>query len=437
MKKHIVILAMGICLAITARAQQAWTFQQCVDYAMEHNPGVLQSQLNQQNADYQLRMSQNAWLPRVSASASESFGFGQSPSYTGVYVSDNSSSTSVGLSVSMPLFEGLNLYHTIKSNEMNLRATGKDVESIKRELYLTILSYYMNVIYSKELKGVAERQLELSQTQHERTKELYAVGRLPESNVYESAAQVATDKAALTEATNNLLISILDLTQVMDIDDMEGFDVVSPEEFERQETLTSGTLQTTIERALERHPEMHAAQLRLEKSYYDLKAAKSAWYPSLSFYGGYSNGYYYYFTNTSQNKPLGQQLKTNGRTQLGLSLNIPIFNAMQTKYRVKMTELGIDNYRLDISNTAKKLKKEVQQAYYNALASREKYQAAENSLQSSQVAFDYAQVGYESGKTTLMELNESKTRLYKAESSLLQAKYEYLYRCKVLEIMRN
>ena len=130
--------------------------------------------------------------------------------------------------------------------------------------------------------------------------------------------------------------------------------------------------------------------------------------------------------------PFSEQIKTNGRTQVGVSLNIPIFNGMQTKYRVKMTELGIDNQQLNIENTSKKLKKEIQQAYYNAVAAKQKYVAAENSLTSSQLAYEYSQAGYEAGKSTLMELNESKNRLYKAESSLLQAKYEYLYRCKVM-----
>ena len=429
--KIIIIISALLVMAFTVRAQQPWTLQQCIDYAMEHNVNILQSQLQQQNADYQLKMSQNAWLPSVSASASEGFGFGQSPSYTGVYVSDNSSSASVGLSVSVPLFQGLNLYNTNKANQLNLQATTQDLEAAKRELRLAIMAYYMEVIYCKELKGVAEKQLELSQSQHQRTQELFEVGRLPESNVYESAAQVASDKASLTEAQNNLMLRLLDLAQALEIDNTEDFDVVAPESFISDELpLTSP--QNTIQHALNHQPEMLAAQLRLQQAHYDLKAAKSAWYPSLSFYGGYSNGYYHYFTNDNANIPFSQQLKTNGRTQLGLSLNIPIFNSMQTKYRVKMTELGIENQQLNIENTSKQLKKEIQQAYYNAVAAKEKYVAAENSLKSSQLAYEYAQAGFEAGKTTLMELNESKNRLYKAESSLLQAKYEYLYRCKVM-----
>ena len=430
--KKLFLFSLLAFIMVKANAQQAWTLQQCIDYAMEHNTGILQSQLQQQNADYQLKMSQNAWLPTVSANASEGLGFGQSPSYTGVYVSDNSSSASVGINVSMPLFQGLNIYNTTKAEQLNLQATIQDLEAAKRDLSLTIMAYYMDVVYCKELKGVAERQLELSENQHQRTRELYEIGKVPESNVYESAAQVASDQASLTEAENNLMLRLLDLTQAMEIDNIEDFDVVAPDTFMTEDELPLASAQHTIQHALAHQPEMLSAQYKLEQAQYELKAAKSAWYPSLSLFGGYSNGYYHYFTDSYANKPLSEQLQTNGRTQVGLSLNIPIFNGMQTKYRVKMTELGIDNQQINMENTGKKLKKEIQQAYYNAVAAKQKYVAADNSLKSSQLAYEYAQAGYEAGKTTLLELNESKNRLYKAESSLLQAKYEYLYRCKVM-----
>ena len=433
MNKNILLSVFLLFSAFLVNAQQVWTLQQCLDYAMEHNINILQSQLQQQNADYQLQMSQKAWLPTVSANASEGLGFGQSPSYTGVYVSDNSSSASVGLNVSMPLFQGLNIYNTNKSNRLNLQAATQDLEAAKRELSLAIMAYYMDVIYCKELKGVAERQLELSQSQHRRTQELFEVGKVPEASIYESEAQVATDRVSLTEAENNLMMRLLDLTQALEIDDVDRFDVVAPEVFMDGEEMPLTSAQTTISYALNHQPEMKAAQLRLEQAHYDLKAVKSAWYPSLSIYGGYSNGYYHYFTKNYPNTPFSQQIQTNGRTQLGVSLNIPIFNGMQTKYRVKMTELGIENQRLNMENTSKKLKKEIQQAYYSAVAAKQKYNAAENSLKSSQVAYDYAQAGFEAGKTTLMELNESKNRLYQAESNRLQAKYEYLYRCKVMD----
>ena len=431
--KRTLLLVATVVLAFSASAQQVWTMQQCIDYALEHNIGIQQSQLSRQNADYQYEMTKDSWLPSINASAGEYLGFGQSPSYTGVYVPDNSSSTSVGLDVSLPLFQGLSIYNSTKSSYLNLQACTQDLEAAKRDLRLTIMAYYMQVVYCKELKGVAEQQLELSQNQYEMTRQLYEVGRKAEADVYESKAQVAANQSSLTEADNNLMLSLLDLTQAMEIESIENFDVISPDEFLDLIDYQLPSPQTTIENALNQQPIMQAAQLRLQQSLYDLKVAKSAWYPSLSFFGGYSNGYYNYFTKGYDNIPLPDQIKMNSRAQLGFSLNIPIFNRMQTRYRVKMAEVNIENHTLEIENKSKALKKEIQQAYYNALAAEQKYNSADNALKSSQLAFDYAQAGFEAGKTTQMELNESRTRLYQAESTQLQAKYEYLYRCKVME----
>ena len=125
------------------------------------------------------------------------------------------------------------------------------------------------------------------------------------------------------------------------------------------------------------------------------------------------------------------------RAQLGFSLNIPIFNGMKTKYRVKMTELSIADQQLDLENTEKTLCKEIRQAYGNAQAAQQKMAAMQNSLEASRVAYEYAKGGYDMGKKTLLELNESKIRFHKAESDLLQARYEYLYRCKIIEFYKN
>ena len=431
MKKLVLIIAI-ITAAFWSQAQKVWTLDECVDYAMEHNVTILQSILSQNNAQYQYKMAKNAWLPTISADASQSFGFGQSPSANGVYVSDNSSSTSLGISVGMPLFNGLNLYNQTKSSALALEASKKDLEAAKFDLKLLIMSYYMQVVYNKELKAIAEKQLALTEEQYNKTLQLFELGKVAEANVYESAAQVSTDKSSLVQANNNLMLSVLDIIQALELETTDGFDVVSPEEFNTLETTTLPSQETTYAFALKHQPKMEAANMRLEKTYYDVKASKSAWYPSLSFYAGYSNGYYNYFTSGYQNPSFSDQMSTNGRTSLGVRLNIPIFNAMQTKYNVEISKLSIQNQELAITTTQKDLKKEIQQAFYNALASEQKYKAAEETYRSAEIAYRYSKESYESGKSTLLELNESKNRLFKSESEMLQAKYEYLYRVKVL-----
>lgn len=435
--KRALFLTLFVATVLVGQAQKVWTLDECIAYALEHNLDLQKTQLARQQAEYQWKMSQNGWLPTLSANAGEYLGFGQSPSYTGVYVSDNSSSASFGASLSLPLFQGLNLYNTAKADALNLQATEKDREAAQFNLKLNVMAFYMQVLYGKEQVEIARRQTELSAEQLEKTQQLFESGRVAEADVYESRAQLASDQANLTQMETDLALSLLTLTQALEIEDSEGFEISEPEAFFSSQNQELDAPQATITLALLNQPSMEAARLRLQKSQYDLKATKSAWYPSLDFYAGYSNGLYHYFTADYPNTPIDEQLKRNSRAQLGFSLNIPIFNGMKTKYRVKMTELSIADQQLDLENTEKTLRKEIRQAYGNAEAAKQKMEAMVNSLDASRIAYEYAKGGFEMGKKTLLELNESKTRFHKAESDLLQARYEYLYRCKIIEFYRN
>ena len=435
--KRALLITLLVVTALGLQAQKVWTLDECINYALEHNLDLQKSQLARQQAEYQYKMSQNAWLPTLNANAGEYLGFGQSPSYTGIYVSDNSSSASFGANLSLPLFQGLNLYNTAKADALNLQATEMDRKAAQLNLKLNVIGFYMQVLYGKEQVEIARRQVELSNEQLEKTQQLFENGRIAEADVYESQAQLATDQANLTQAETDLALSLLTLMQALEIEDGEDFEVSDPEAFFAGENQELDAPQNTIAQALLNQPSMEAARLRLQKSHYDLKATKSAWYPSLDFYAGYSNGLYHYFSDNYPNTPANEQLKRNSRAQLGVSLNIPIFNGMKTKYRVKMTELSIDEQQLNLENVEKSLRKEIRQAYGNAKASKQKMEAMKNSLDASRVAYEYAKGGFEMGKKTLLELNESKIRLHKAESDLLQARYEYLYRVKIIELYKN
>ena len=435
--KRALLITLLVATALGLQAQKVCTLDECINYALEHNLDLQKSQLARQQAEYQYKMSQNAWLPTLNANAGEYLGFGQSPSYTGIYVSDNSSSASFGANLSLPLFQGLNLYNTAKADALNLQATEMDRKAAQLNLKLNVIGFYMQVLYGKEQVEIARRQVELSNEQLEKTQQLFENGRIAEADVYESQAQLATDQANLTQAETDLALSLLTLMQALEIEDGEDFEVSDPEAFFAGENQELDAPQNTIAQALLNQPSMEAARLRLQKSHYDLKATKSAWYPSLDFYAGYSNGLYHYFSDNYPNTPANEQLKRNSRAQLGVSLNIPIFNGMKTKYRVKMTELSIDEQQLNLENVEKSLRKEIRQAYGNAKASKQKMEAMKNSLDASRVAYEYAKGGFEMGKKTLLELNESKIRLHKAESDLLQARSEYLYRVKIIELYKN
>ena len=209
--KRTLLITLLIATMLSVQAQKVWTLDQCIDYALEHNLDIRKSQLAQQQAEYQYKASKSAWLPTLNANAGEYFGFGQSPSYTGVYVSDNSSSSSFGANLSLPLFQGLNLYNTTQANALNLQASEKDYDAAKLNLKVSVMGFYMQVLYGKEQVEIARRQTELSAEQLQKTQQLYENGRIAEADVYESQAQLALDQSTLTQAETDLSLRLLTL----------------------------------------------------------------------------------------------------------------------------------------------------------------------------------------------------------------------------------
>ena len=182
--KRFILITLLVATVFSVQAQKVWTLDECINYALENNLDLRKIQLTRQQAEYQWKISKNAWLPTLSANAGEYFGFGQSPSYTGVYVSDNSSSASFGANLSMPLFQGLNLYNTAKADAFNLQAAEMDEEAARLNLMISVMGFYMQVLYNKEAVEIARKQVELSSDQLQKTQQLYESGRVAEADVY-------------------------------------------------------------------------------------------------------------------------------------------------------------------------------------------------------------------------------------------------------------
>ena len=182
-------------------------------------------------------------------------------------------------------------------------------------------------------------------------------------------------------------------------------------------------------------PSIKAAQFRLESSLKTLKIAKSQYYPTLNFDAGYSNSYYYNYNleEGMKNVSFSNQVKNNGSEYLGLSLSIPIFNRFSVRNQVKQSRLNIEQQKLQLENAKQVLYKEIQQAYFNAVASEDKFKSAEKSVEASQIAFQHEETKYLNGKSTVLEYNNARLRLERSLSEEAQAKYDYIFRIKILD----
>jgi len=418
-------------------AAQPWTLQQCIDYALEHNINVQQKALVQESEGYNLRIAKYSMLPNLNANVGQSFDFGRSTNRTGVMMDQNSVSTNFSISTNVPLFSGMRIYHQIQSGKSNLRAAMEDLSKAKDDLELTITSAFLSILFNKELLHIAHTQAELTGEQVLRAEKMVEAGRSPQSELYEVRALMAQDELSIVQCENTLRLSLLDLAQLMELPNVADFDIVDPhvDDATLQHFTTLLNADTTFYRAVQFRPEIKSAQYRLESSKHDLRTMQSYFYPSLSLQAGYGNGYYH--TSGSvlpiEQLPFWDQLDLNHREYIGLNLSIPIFNRFETSSRVKMARLNIDQQALQLENSKKMLQKEIQQAFYNAVAAQQKYEASKKSIAASEEAFRYAEERYAAGRGTTLEFNDAKTRLIRAQSDLLQAKYDYAFRCRILD----
>jgi len=269
----------------------------------------------------------------------------------------------------------------------------------------------------------------LSREQLDRTKKLFESGYASEAQIYEVEAQIANDELSIVQAASDLQMAILTLTQALELTTPEGFDVVEPDDaldfiLVRQPNAIYASALTT-------RAAIRAEELRLQSNEKYIKMAQSAFYPTLTFGAGYGNNYY---TMSGFDSPsFSNQLKNNRNEYFGLNLQIPIFNRYATRNNVKTAQMNMQLQELQLENSKKILYKEIQQAYYNALTSSEKYKSAEAAYASAEKSFGYMKEKLDNGRATMYEYNDSKTGMTRALSNRTQAKYDFILRKKILE----
>ena len=417
MKKSffLVILVSLVKLDVLAQPKQ-WSLRECCDYAVEHNLTIKQQENQCLRQEIQLSNAKNQRLPDVSGSANQNFSFGRGLTAENTYTNTNTSSTSFSLGASVPLFTGFQIPNNIKLNQLNLQAATQDLEKAKNDIRTQVAQAYVQILYNMEMADVAHRQVSIDSAQVARLQSLLNIGRASEAEVAQQKATMAQGQLTATQADNSLQLSILSMSQLLELPSPEGFSVVRPVVPETPgSTAAIATPDEIYAAALATKPEIQAQQLRLRGTENSIKIAQAGYYPTLSFSAGLGSNYY----RTSGFKADGfaKQIKNNFSQYLGFNLSIPIFNRFQTRNSIRLAKLDRENQTLQLDNTKKSLYKEIQQVYYNAVAAN----------QSSETAFRLTQAKYEQGKATITEFNEAKNNYLRTESDLTQARYEYIY----------
>ena len=420
----------ALCIA------QGWTLDSCISYAQQQSYSVIRANMAVKNAEIAERSARLAMTPSVNAGIGENLSFGLVEGVNNVRENRTQSTTSFNASVSMPIFTGMRITNQIKRTGAELQAALAEVESAKENVELNVITYYLQAMYLREMQVVQKQQLALSEQLLERTQLLVAEGRKSESELYEVEAQVAQNRQALTEAENSYRLAVVDLCQLINYKDIEGFYnaqcAMHNAQFEMQNTASLlPNPDEVFAHALTNRPSLEVQRNRVASAELAIKETKAEFYPQLNLNASWGTGYYHTFNGN--NLAFGNQFVDNGSEVIGLSLNIPIYNRMQVCHAVKRQQIALDEARLTELELKDRLYKDIQSAYYNALAAKDKYEAAQKSREAGVKALEFSESKYELGRLSTYEYNEAQTRLYRAEAEETQAKYEYLLRIRILE----
>ena len=427
--KNIISTVVLLLIVFTTFAQEKWTLEKCIDYALENNIVIKQYQINSEYRQNEYNQAKFNKLPSVSASASQGVNFGRSETLDGTFDNFTSANTNANVGANVLIWRGGTLKNTIKQNEFQFKASLEDLQKAKDDVTLNIASAYLEILFAQELIQVAEKQVAQTKQQIERSKQLVQAGTLAEGALLEAKAQLAREELELVNSKNNLQLANLNLAQLLELDDYSNFEVSIPElpELRAQMSLTSSA--NVFEKAVENRPEIKSAEYSLMNAQTQLDIAKGGRMPTLSAYAGVSNNYIAFENAPSFNDQISKNINEN----LGVNLNIPIFSKFQNRTNIENSKLQIENNQLDLENAKKNLRKQIEQAYVNAKAAMERYNANKAAVQSMEESFRYIEEKFNVGRVNPLEYNDAKTNLAIAQSNLLQAKYDFIFRSKILD----
>jgi outer membrane protein len=444
-------------------AQEVITIQRAIEVTLNNNLQIKQAKLTENLSDENLSQSKNALLPTLSGNGSFNTNFGRSldPS-TQSFNSQQFSSFNGGVSTSVLLFQGLQKINQIKQNKLLLSADQTNVEKVKNDLILQVITAYMQILYNKDFLEAAKQQLSVAKKQLEQQEKLLEVGNKTLADLAESKSLVATAELDVTTADNALIISYLTLAQLMDIPSSTRYMVKAPDVSNFKESAFIYDPEQVYADALALFPDIKLAAIRTEAAKKGIDIAKGSYYPSLSLGAGLntnyssgrqrvtsiqSNGFKEIgrtkitdeivqapdFTTFSENYKFKDQLTDNFGQYVGISLQIPIFNGFTARSGVRKAKINYIQNQTEEQLTRNNLNKVIYQAVADLKAAQSTFESTTKTFNARKEAFSVIEQRYNVGLVNSLDYSTSQTNKNKAEIDMIRAKYDLLFKAKVID----
>ncbi|MCF8218385.1 MAG: TolC family protein [Bacteroidales bacterium] len=465
-KKHSILVLVSLFLSTSLFAQQEeniWTLDRCLNYAEENNLNVKLQKLNVDRSKAMLKQQKAGMAPDLSAYAQHDYNWGRTVDrFTNDFANTRILSQNFYISSGVTLFNGFRMLNRLKERQLALEATRMHVEKTVNDIRLSVVTAYLQVLFNKELVEVNKNQLALTQQQVEQTEKQVKAGALAKGALLKVKSQLAQEKLNLVNAQNQRDLAVLELKQTLELPEDVPFQVPTPEVDLPENIQINKSPRQVYEYAKDNQPAIQGARLNVKSKEKALSAARGAAYPNLQVQASYGTGYSgaskeltdLSVTGFSPNGnitqagdtvlspdvvydnrviPFKDQIDNNSNYSLGLSLSVPIFNGLQRRTQIQTSKIEVEQAKIQLKQEQNAVRKTIEQAHADAKAALNRYYAAQQSKEASLLAFQDARQKFDVGMINAYEYNDAKNKLSQAESDLLQAKFEYLFRKKVLD----
>jgi outer membrane protein len=426
----------ALSMPFSSQAQNLWSLDRCLEHAIENNIELKQQHLAIDIAEAELNQSRMELFPSLGLGASQTFRFGRSVDpLTYEFTTDNTQGSSFYGSSSLDVFNGFRNINSIKKNRLNLEMVITDFESAKYDLSLNITRLYLQILFNKELVDIIRQQIQTTALQENTTRKLVNAGSLAKGDLLEIQAQRSVEESDLVSAVNQLRLSLLSLAQLLELENIENFDIEQPS-FENELITNLGlTYGEVYESAINTLPGLKSAAFRIQMQEKDLDMARGLISPSITLNASWGTGYSDQIMDFESNNimPFWNQVDYASTTSFGLRLNIPVFNNWSYRATIKKKEIELLNSQFELDLVKSNLRKEIQKAIADATAALENYRAMKKTLEYLDEAFSFTEKKYSLGMLRTTDYNIAKDKISKAQSELLKAKYSYIFNSRILD----
>ena len=431
MKKFIIIVGFIFLIFNTIEAQESsgkqyFTLEECLQYAESNNFSLQSANINISSSELNLKQAKENIAPTVSASASQSFNFGnyeKSVGWGGNY----------GINAGMTLFNGLSNANKIKQSKLNVEQSQLQLESSKNNIRVSIIQAFLAIMMNEDMLDYQQQVLTASKEQMDQGKQQLDVGQILESDYKMLQAQYTSDLYNIENTKHNIQSNYLTLKNLLSIDPAKEIVISRPDSTTLFKNLELPALQELIERSTNYLPELKMSENEIASAEYDVKIQKAGFYPTLSANAGISTGYN--GSNlTSPNTGWGTQLWHGLGENIGLSLNIPIYQRSTIRNNVKQAQYRAEQIELEDKETLYKVHRDLQQSYLDVATAQNEFIAAEAKKDAYLADYKTYKLRFQYGSVTAVDLIQQQTNFLNQLHQFMQAKYSYVLKRKILDV---